>query len=124
LGNDTEVYGANLTAVLVSGSTNGTLNLNSDGGFNYSPATDYYGIDSFIYQVSDGATNLGTATVNLTVNYLCNPPVVSNAPVSVTTCSGTSASFSVSATGSGLGYQWYQGGNIWRANQQQPGMSM
>jgi len=40
-----------------------------------------------------------------------------------TTCPGTSASFNVSATGTGLGYQWYKGGKRSdRSNQQQPGI--
>jgi len=37
--------------------------------------------------------------------------VVASAPVSLTNCPGTSASFSVSATGTGLSYQWYKGGS-------------
>src|SRR5207248_2527887 len=32
-----------------------------------------------------------------------------NGPVGVTICPGTSASFSVSATGTALSYQWYKG---------------
>ena len=35
--------------------------------------------------------------------------MVASAPVSLTNCPGTSASFSVSATGTGLSYQWYKG---------------
>ena len=31
--------------------------------------------------------------------------------MSLTNCPGTSASFSVSATGTGLSYQWYKGGS-------------
>src|SRR5438046_2047207 len=37
--------------------------------------------------------------------------VLSSAPANVTTCGGTSASFSVSATGTGLSYQWFKGGS-------------
>ena len=37
--------------------------------------------------------------------------MVASAPVSLTNCPGTSASFSVSATGTGLSYQWYKDGN-------------
>src|SRR5258708_40268491 len=33
---------------------------------------------------------------------------VPSSPVSLTNCPGTSASFSVSATGTGLRYQWYK----------------
>jgi hypothetical protein len=68
LGNDTGVYGTNLVAMVVNGPTNGTLNLNSNGGFSYSPATNFAGADSFVYQANDGGTNLGVATVSITVN--------------------------------------------------------
>src|ERR1019366_4864910 len=37
--------------------------------------------------------------------------VVARGPVSLTNCSGTGASFNVSATGTGLSYQWYKGGS-------------
>src|SRR5208283_4256728 len=48
------------------------------------------------------ATNSASLTVNQTV-------VVATAPMSLTNCPGTSASFTVSATGTGLTYQWYKG---------------
>src|SRR5262249_10597117 len=66
LNNDTEVFGGNLAAVLISGPTNGTLNsLNPNGGFTYTP-TNTAGYDSFVYQANDGANNLGQATVSIT----------------------------------------------------------
>ena len=45
-------------------------------------------------------------TATLTVN---QNATISSAPVSLTNCPGSSASFSVSATGTGLNYQWYKG---------------
>ena len=68
LGNDTAVYGTNLLAVVVTGPTNGTLNLSSNGGFSYSPTANFAGADSFVYQIKDGQTNLGAATVTITVS--------------------------------------------------------
>ena len=56
--------------------------------------------------VSGTCGNAVTNSASLTVN---QNVVVSSAPVSVTNCPGTSASFSVSATGTGLSYQWYKG---------------
>jgi hypothetical protein len=53
----------------------------------------------------NSVTNSATLTVN-------QPVVVSTAPVSLTNCPGTAAGFSVSATGSGLTYQWLKGGSI------------
>jgi hypothetical protein len=67
LGNDTEVFGTNLTAVPATGPTNGTLTLNTNGGFTYTPAPGYTGPDSFTYQANDGTNNLGIATVLITV---------------------------------------------------------
>ncbi len=49
-------------------------------------------------------TNSATLTVN-------TPVQIVSPPANIATCPGTSASFSVSATGTGLSYQWYKGGS-------------
>ncbi|SPE54249.1 hypothetical protein SBV1_1780014 [Verrucomicrobia bacterium] len=67
LNSDTGVFSTNLTAMLVSGVANGTMNLSSNGGFTYTPTPNFFGQDSFVYQASDNQTNLGTAMVTLTV---------------------------------------------------------
>ncbi|HZY83997.1 MAG TPA: Ig-like domain-containing protein, partial [Gemmataceae bacterium] len=67
LANDTDAGGFSLTAVLVSGPSHGTLTLNADGSFTYTPATDYTGADSFTYKDSGGGTTSNVATVSLTV---------------------------------------------------------
>src|SRR5205085_424932 len=51
----------------------------------------------------NAVTNSASLTVNQSV-------VIAAAPVSLTNCPGTSASFSVSVTGASLSYQWYKGG--------------
>ena len=48
------------TAVLVSGPTHGTLTLNADGTFTYTPAANYNGADSFTYKANDGDARLAT----------------------------------------------------------------
>ena len=68
LGNDMQGLVTNLTAAVVTGPTHGTLSLSTNGGFSYSPATNFLGTDSFTYQANAGQTNLGTATVVITVN--------------------------------------------------------
>ncbi|MFB0904190.1 MAG: hypothetical protein QMB11_07405, partial [Nonlabens sp.] len=50
----------------------------------------------------------GTATINLTVNQKVS--ITAQPTVTQTLCSGSTATFSVSATGSGLTYQWQKGG--------------
>ena len=65
---DTETAG--LSAVLVAGTSNGTLSLNSDGSFTYLPDQDFNGTDLFSYKVSDGVNESNTATVTITVKWL------------------------------------------------------
>jgi hypothetical protein len=68
LANDTDPDGDPLTAVLVSGPAHGTLTLNTNGSFSYTPNAGFLGTDSFTYQANDGYLNSKTATVTLAVN--------------------------------------------------------
>ena len=70
LANDSSPQGSPLTASLVSGPSHGSLTLNSDGSFVYTPNTGYLGADSFTYKDTDTSTPpdiSNTATVSLTV---------------------------------------------------------
>ncbi len=58
LANDTDVDGDALTAVLVDGPTNGTVALNADGSFEYTPDADFNGADSFTYRANDGQADI------------------------------------------------------------------
>src|SRR5213075_887586 len=64
--------------VLVSGPTNGSLTLNTDGSFSYLPASDYLGSDSFTYKANDGQTDSGIATVSITIGGANDTPVAAN----------------------------------------------
>ena len=75
LGNDTDVEGGALSASLVSGPAHGTLSLNGDGSFTYTPAANYNGADSFVYRASDGSANSNNATVSITVGAVNDAPV-------------------------------------------------
>ncbi len=59
-----------LTALLGSGPANGTLTLNSDGSFTYTPSNNFAGIDSFNYQATDGSITSSVATVTIDVTPL------------------------------------------------------
>ncbi|HEX5879539.1 MAG TPA: FG-GAP-like repeat-containing protein [Actinomycetota bacterium] len=76
LGNDIDPDHDPLSAVLVSGPSHGTLTLNPDGSFTYTPATNYIGGDSFTYRASDGTLASELATVTLTVTAVNDPPTV------------------------------------------------
>jgi len=67
LANDGDPDGNQLSAMLVSGPSHGTIALNANGSFTYTPAADYNGDDSFTYQASDGTLQSGPATVTITV---------------------------------------------------------
>jgi VCBS repeat-containing protein len=80
LANDTDSDGDTLTASVLSGPAHGTLTLNADGGFVYTPAAHYSGLDGFTYQVADSQGGTKEATVNLTVTAVADAPALTVAP--------------------------------------------
>ncbi len=56
-----------LTAIKVSDPANGTLVLNADGSFTYTPDADFNGTDTFTYKANDGYDDSNVATVTITV---------------------------------------------------------
>ena len=78
LGNDTDVDSATLTAMVVTGPTHGTLTLNANGGFTYTPAANYNGADSFTYKANDGSLDSNVATVTIAVTAVNDAPVAVN----------------------------------------------
>ena len=75
LGNDLDIDSGTLTASLVTGPTSGSVTLNADGSFTYTPAADFNGPVSFTYQASDGSLTSLPATVTITVAAVNDPPV-------------------------------------------------
>jgi hypothetical protein len=59
--------GAPLTASVVGSPTHGSLALNDDGSFTYTPTAGYAGADSFTYRAADPSGNYATAKVSLSV---------------------------------------------------------
>jgi Concanavalin A-like lectin/glucanases superfamily/FG-GAP-like repeat/Putative Ig domain/Bacterial Ig domain len=53
-----------------------------------------------------------TATGYFTVNVVAGNPTITTQPVSISRCAGTAATFSVTATGDNLSYQWRKNGVI------------
>jgi len=58
-----------------SGPEHGTLDLEADGSFIYTPELNFYGEDEFVYEVSDGNGGTDTATVSITVEPVNDDPV-------------------------------------------------
>jgi uncharacterized repeat protein (TIGR03803 family) len=81
LSNDTDEDGDALSATPESAPAHGTVALNSDGSFTYTPMTDYTGLDSFLYAARDGSAMSQLATVSLTVTAPVVPaPVITVEP--------------------------------------------
>ncbi len=75
LSNDSDTDGETLSAVLVSGpSSADSFTLNPDGTFDYLPAANFNGTDSFTYKASDGTVESNVATVSITVNAVNDAP--------------------------------------------------
>jgi VCBS repeat-containing protein len=83
LANDGDVEGTALSAVVVSGPDHGTLVLNSNGSFTYTPDANYHGADSFAYKASDGAAESNVATVSLNVTAVDDAPTAADDAYSV-----------------------------------------
>jgi len=73
LANDTDADGNPLTAALVSGPSHGTVTVNTNGSFTYTPTANYNGPDSFTYRAFDGTTNSAPTTVTINVTADNNP---------------------------------------------------
>jgi membrane carboxypeptidase/penicillin-binding protein PbpC len=103
--------GATGTGLAYAWSRNGTvIGTSSSLTLNNLSAAD---TGTYSVVVSGTCGNAVTNSVSLALN---NPTVVVAPPISQTNCSGTSVSFNVGATGTGLAYAWMRNGNIISAN--------
>ncbi|MEJ0074504.1 MAG: Ig-like domain-containing protein [Alphaproteobacteria bacterium] len=91
-----------LTYSRVSQAAHGTVTVNPDGTFSYTPNADFNGTDSFTFKANDGSLDSNVATVHLTVNPVNDAPVIvsdgggDTAPVSI--AENTTAVTTVHAT--------------------------
>lgn len=125
--NQTVCAGANATfSVTATGVTGHQWQVSTNGGgtwtnisgattASYTASAVTTGMNNNQYRViltgQCGSTTSAAAT--LTVN---TAPAITGQPVNVAVCSGSGASFTVTATGSGIGYQWEMstdGGTTW-----------
>jgi hypothetical protein len=77
LANDTDPNNLQLSAVLLSPAANGSVTLNADGSFVYTPNTGFFGVDSFIYRAHDTASAVSNVAA-VTINVTPTPPVAVN----------------------------------------------
>ncbi|MBV7333689.1 cadherin-like domain-containing protein [Chloroflexi bacterium TSY] len=93
LENDSDAEDDTLTAIKISDPSNGSVTLNIDGSFTYTPNPDFVGIDSFTYKANDGTADSNVATVTIEVSQF------------IGRCGGFDA-FQVSSTGAYVSPNW------------------
>lgn len=78
LTNDSDAESNALTASLVTAPVNGTVVLNADGSFTYTPNSNYNELDSLEYQVCDNGwpSRCDTAWVQFTIEAINDAPVI------------------------------------------------
>ena len=69
--------GDTLTYSIVDQGTNGDVSVVA-GKLSYTPDFNYNGADTFTYKANDGTVDSNTATVNVTVTPVNDPPTVTN----------------------------------------------
>ncbi|MCP3964367.1 MAG: tandem-95 repeat protein, partial [bacterium] len=74
LANDSDDDSDPLTVTEVTDPANGTAELQADATVLYTPATHFFGTDTFTYTISDGTGGSDTATVTVTVISVNDPP--------------------------------------------------
>ncbi len=91
LANDTDADGDALTAELVGGGISGSLDLDPDGGFRYTPGGGFSGTATFSYRVRDGLVWSAPTTVTLTITAPAPTPTPTPVPTPVPTPAPTPA---------------------------------
>jgi VCBS repeat-containing protein len=77
--NDTDADGDALIVKIVSAPCHGTLTLNADGSYTYTPDRNWYGTEVFTYRATDGMGDSSIATVTITVAKVNDAPMALNA---------------------------------------------
>ena len=100
-GNLWSLVGAN------GGASHGTVTINADGSYTYTPAANYNGTDVFTYQLCDADADCTTATVTITITAVDDTPSSANDTNTTTEDTQVSGNVSINDTPSG------DGGNVW-----------
>lgn len=69
---------SSLTFAVVTGPSSGSVSLNSNGNFTYTPNLNFNGSDSFTFRSNDGQLNSNIATVSINLTSVNDAPVAQN----------------------------------------------
>ncbi|MHC4430577.1 MAG: cadherin-like domain-containing protein [Planctomycetota bacterium] len=84
LANDTDPDGDKLIVINATQGTNGSVTIGTDSTLAYTPYRNFSGTDSFTYTLSDGSGGTDTATVNVTIDPVNDPPSITSRPLQTT----------------------------------------
>jgi VCBS repeat-containing protein len=98
LSNVTDSDGDPMTAVLVADATFGSVTLNADGSFIYTPNTNFSGNDSFTFKANDGSADSNVAMVTIHVNPINDAPELIGVPHEATADELAAMEFDANAT--------------------------
>ena len=71
----TDIESTSLTFAKVAGPINGTVTVNTNGTYTYTPIANFNGTDSFTFKANDGSADSAVATVSITVSAVNDSPV-------------------------------------------------
>jgi len=74
LANTVEPNGFSATVVSNSQPAHGTVTVNGNGSYTYTPTAFYWGADSFTFTITNQTLRASTATNSITVNWVNQPP--------------------------------------------------
>jgi serine protease AprX len=120
LANDTDPESDPLGVSSYTQPASGSVSVSGDGGFQYTPNPDFFGVDLFTYTADDGNGGSDTATVNLTVDPVNDAPVADAGTDTTVTDTDGSGSEAVTLDGSDssdidgtiVGYEWSDGATV------------
>ncbi|OKH62239.1 hypothetical protein EB72_13760 [Mycobacterium sp. SWH-M1] len=98
LGNDASTSGGTLSVDSFTQPANGTLVLNANGTFTYTPNANFFGVDTFTYTATDGTLTSGSATVSVNVAGVDDAPVITGVNVGAADPSSAEVRGSITAT--------------------------
>ncbi|WP_345013756.1 Ig-like domain-containing protein, partial [Pseudaeromonas paramecii] len=91
-----DLDGDSLSFTVDTAPANGSVTLNADGSFTYTPAANYHGSDSFTVLIDDGNGGTTSSTVSIGVTPVNDAPT--SADQSLTTAEDTAVSGAISAS--------------------------
>jgi VCBS repeat-containing protein len=78
----TDADGDRLTFSRLAQASHGSVSVNANGSFVYTPNTGFSGTDSFTFKANDGVLDSNIATVSLTIFDAATPPHLASGPAS------------------------------------------